>query len=196
MAEVPDLWRAVLPVVELLESWNVPCHLGGSVASSFLGVARSTLDADLVADLRPVHGPMLVQALGDSYYLSEERVRNAVRRRKSFNLIHLSTMFKVDVFVQPDSAFDRQAMARRVSLQVAEIQRALDFSSAEDVILHKLSWYRDGGGVSRRQWQDVQGVMRLQKDGLDMDYLSRWAPELGIQDLLEEALQAAGIDAL
>lgn len=59
----------------------------GTVASSFLGVARSTLDVDLVADLRSVHGPMLVQELSGSYYLSQERVRSAIRQRKSLNLI-------------------------------------------------------------------------------------------------------------
>ena len=190
MPETPDLWRAVLPVVELLESWKVPWHLGGSVASSFLGVARSTLDVDLVADLKPVHGSMLVQALGDSYYLSEERVRSAIRHRKSFNLIHLLTMFKVDVFVQPDRDFDRQVMARRVSLEIAELHRSLDFSTAEDLILHKLLWYRDGNRVSQRQWNDVQGVLRLQKN-LDLEYLGHWASELGISDLLDEAMQGA-----
>ncbi len=192
MPEIPDIWRAALPVIELLDSWKVPCLLGGSVASSFLGVARSTLDVDLVADLKPVHGPMLAQALEESYYLSEKRVRGAIRRRKSFNLIHLSTMFKVDVFVQPDRDFDRLVMARRVSLEVADIHRTLDFSTAEDVILHKLLWYRDGNRVSRRQWNDVQGVLRLQRD-LDLDHLSHWASELGVSDLLDEAMLEARV---
>lgn len=191
MPEIPDLWRAVLPVVDLLESWQVPFHLGGSVASSFLGTARSTLDADLVADLKVAHGPLLARALSETYYLSEQRIRNAIRQRKSFNLIHLETMFKVDVFVQPRGAFDRQVMARRVALEVVGIDRTLDFCSAEDIILHKLIWYRDGNRVSQRQWRDVQGVLRLQMKRLDVDYLSRWARELGVSDLLDEAFAEA-----
>ncbi len=190
MSEIPEIWRAALPVVDLLDSWEVPYLLGGSVASSFLGVARSTLDVDLVADLKPVHGPMLVQALEKSYYLSGERVRSAIRQRKSFNLIHLATMFKVDIFVQPDRDFDRAVMARRISLEVADIQRSLDFNTAEDIILQKLLWYHDGHRVSRRQWNDVQGVLRLQED-LDLDYLRHWASELGVSDLLDEAMREA-----
>ncbi len=194
MTETPDLWRAVLPVVELLDSLRIPFHLGGSVASSFLGMARSTLDADLVADLKPAHGAILARSLRDTYYLSEERIRSAIRQRKSFNLIHLATMFKVDIFVSPGRAFDRQVMARRVSLQVTGIDRALDFCTAEDIVLHKLAWFAEGNRVSQRQWRDVQGVLRLQKNRLDLAYLTRWAEDLGILDLLTEALEEAGSD--
>lgn len=187
--ELPDLWRAVLPVVDLFESWDVPFHLGGSVASSFLGMARSTLDADLVADLKPIHGSMLLQALQETYYLLEDRIFSAIRQRKSFNLIHLATMFKVDIFVQPRSPFDRQVMARRISLKVRDIDRSLHFCTAEDIILHKLLWFQEGNQVAQRQWRDVQGVLRLQAESLDRDYLKQWARELGISDLLGEALE-------
>jgi hypothetical protein len=52
----------------------------GSIASSAHGIARASIDADLVADLRPAHVAPLVVALGDAYYVSEERVRDAVLR--------------------------------------------------------------------------------------------------------------------
>jgi hypothetical protein len=55
MIESPDLWAALLPVIDALEALGVPYHVGGSVASSFTGIARATQDADLVAGLRPEH---------------------------------------------------------------------------------------------------------------------------------------------
>lgn len=62
-------------------------------------VLRTTLDSDLVADIRPEHVPTLVQQLGDRYYLSDSAMYDAIRQRSSFNLIHLATMFKVDIFL-------------------------------------------------------------------------------------------------
>lgn len=48
-----------------------------------------------------------------------------------------------------------------------------------------------GAGVSERQWQDVLGMMKVQKVRLDLDYLKKWASELNVRDLLERALLEA-----
>ena len=45
---------------------------------------------------------------------------------------------------------------------------------------------REAGG-SERQWQDLCGLLGAQKGRLDLDYLRRWAPELGAGALLEKA---------
>jgi hypothetical protein len=66
-------------------------------------------------------------------------------------------------------------------------------SSPEDVILHKLEWYRLGGGVSDRQWGDVLGVLKVQGEALDFGYLRQWAGELGLTELLAAALRDAGL---
>jgi hypothetical protein len=187
-----DLWQALIPVVDALETLGVSWHVGGSVASSFIGVARATQDADLVADLRVKHAAPLVLALQGTYYIDQERVDHAIRTRRSFNAIHLPTMYKVDVFISKATPFARENMARRVSLEVPELGRPLWFSSPEDIVLHKLLLYADGGGVSDRQWYDLQGVLRLQGTRLDQSYLRTWAERLGIGDLLARALQEAG----
>lgn len=195
MIDSPDLWAALLPVIDALESLGVPYHIGGSVASSFAGVARATQDADLVADLRPEHAAPLAQSLQGTYYADLERIAHAIRTRRSFNVIHLGTAYKVDVFVAKDAPFARQNMARRVSLEVPGLGRSLYFSSSEDIVLHKLLWYAEGGGVSDRQWYDLQGVLRLQKWTLDLDYLRTWGQRMGIADLLRRALEEAGVEA-
>jgi hypothetical protein len=196
MTEDPtEIWGAVLPVLEALEELEADYYIGGSVASSHTGVARSTQDADLVADLRIAHAMPLLAALQDRYYLSEDRMLSAIRQRKSFNLIHLESVFKVDVFVMPETPFQRQSMARRVRLPVEEIDRAVDFCSPEDIILNKLLWYQMGNRVSDRQWYDLQGILRIQRENLDFEYLERWACELGLDGLLEEALGEMGGDS-
>lgn len=193
MSSDPDLWQAVLPVVDALEALAVSYYIGGSVASSFAGVARFTQDADLVADLRPAHAVALAARLEDAYYVDRERIARAIVAQRSFNAIHLSTTFKVDVFVAGESPFAREALARKVAIPVPGLGRSLHFSSAEDVVLHKLQWFAEGGGVSDQQWHDLQGVLRVQRQTLDLAYLRNWAERLALAEPLRRALDEAGL---
>ena len=182
-----------LAVVDALDALGVPYAIGGSFASALHGVMRATMDADLVADLRLEHVEPLVQALDDAFYADAEMMRDAIRRQGSFNLIHLGTMFKVDVFVAKLRAFDRSQLARRqLHLLSEDPERHAYVISAEDVVLSKLEWYRMGGEVSDCQWRDVLGVLEVQGDRLDQDYLRRMSVELGVTDLLERVLEEAG----
>jgi len=183
------LLDALAPVLDALEALNVRHYLGGSLASSAHGIPRASIDADLVADLRPGHAAPFLAALGDRYYVSEARVRDALERRSSFNLIHLQTMLKVDVFVAKERAFDRRALDRaRPEPLDARGGRRVPLASAEDIILAKLEWYRRGGEVSERQWTDVLGVIRVARERLDLPYLRELAADLAVLDLLERAL--------
>ena len=180
-------------VIDVLESLDVPYFLGGSFASSAQGAARATLDADLVADLRPEHVAPLIAVLHDTFHLDADTVRSAVLNRGSFNLIHLKTMFKVDVFVHKGRRFDRAQFERRRATQLsAEPRRIAYLSSPEDTVLAKLEWYRRGGEVSDRQWRDLVSVLRVQQDRLDLAYLRQWAGELDVGDLLARALEEVG----
>jgi hypothetical protein len=180
---------AVLPVIEAFERLGVRHYVGGSLASSTYGVARTTLDADLVADLAPRHVAPFAEALRADYYVSEAMIADAIARRSSFNVIHLGTAFKVDVFVLKDRAYDRAAFERirQDSLAAEGVAVEVPFASPEDVILNKLEWYRLGDEVSSRQWGDVLGVLKVQKDSLDRAYLAHWARQLGLTDLLDRA---------
>ena len=188
-----ELWEALFPVVDALVTLAVPYYVGGSVASSVTGVVRATLDVDLVAAIHLEHTAPHTAALSQHYYVDIEMMQQAVRQCSSFNVIHLATMFKIDVFVPQDTPFARVNMHRRLSLEVPEVGRTLYFCTPEDVVLHKLLWYRAGSGVSDRQWYDLQGVLRLQAQRLDLAYLQRWASELGMAALLHRALDEAGL---
>ena len=91
-----DLAAAVRPVAETLDALGVAFYLTGSVASSAHGIARASLDANIVADLQAEHVDRLIERLGSAYYILTNRLREAVGARSSCNLIHLATMFKVD----------------------------------------------------------------------------------------------------
>ncbi len=181
--------KGVLEVVDVLEELEIPYHVGGSLASSVHGVPRQTNDLDLVVDLNQATAAILVLRLRDRFYIDGERIRRAIRSRSSFNLVHLATGFKIDVFIYGRGTFDRMEFARHARHRPEDLGRELVVKSAEDTVLRKLQWYRLGHEVSDRQWNDILGVIRTQGDRLDRDYLRQWAPELEVSDLLERAFQ-------
>lgn len=185
-----DALTVTARVAGLLERLDVPCAVVGSLASSFHGMPRSTQAADVVAALEAHHVESLVALLAGDFYVDDERARQAVAQHRSFNVIHLATMFKVDLFVPGDGAFARSELARRERVELAlgnGRMVELWLASAEDALLHKLYWYRLGGQGSERQRRDVIGVMQVQGSSLDDEYLERWARELAVTDLLELA---------
>jgi hypothetical protein len=161
------------------------------VASSAHGIPRTTLDVDLVANIETHHVEQMVQSLQSTYYIDASMIESAIKTESSFNLIHLETIIKIDVFILKKDAFDQQAMRRAVegTLSMGEAEPFhVRFSSPEDIILHKLSWFRLGGEQSERQWKDILGVLNVQRDFLDYDYMHSWAKRKDVDDLLVQAI--------
>jgi hypothetical protein len=186
----PDILLALEPVVKSFEKIGIDYYVGGSVASSVYGIPRATLDVDLVANIAPNQVPELFQTLKSTFYIDDNMILDAIRRKSSFNVIHLETMLKIDIFILKNTSYDRTAFQRRQKDTLDEENETLFYlASAEDIILNKLMWYRMGGKVSDRQWSDILGVFKVQHNLLDMEYLQYWAEELHLTDLLNEAFQ-------
>ncbi len=183
--------EVTLRVVRVLERLGIDYLVGGSLASSLHGIPRSTQDADLVVDLPTNKVAPLVKALEGDFYVELEHAREAVEKKSSFNVIHLRTMFKVDLFVLENNSASQFEMDRRQRFEIGDGGH-LEVASAEDTVLQKLYWYQLGRGVSDRQWQDALGVLKVQKGNLDLKYLETCASELGIRDLLRRALTESG----
>lgn len=181
-------------VTAVLDALDVVYVIGGSLAGIVHGLVRTTMDADIVADLRPEHAAALVAGLHTDFYIPDElTLRRAIEQHHSFNLIHLDTMFKVDMFLPGERAFDRQQLGRRkAQMPSQDAAGPLWILSPEDTILVKLDWFRQGGEVSERQWRDVVGVLKAQAAALDQPYLDHWAEALGVADLLARAVGEAG----
>ena len=191
---IPDIVSAMTPVVEVLEDLSVSYHIGGSVASSIYGLPRLTIDADVVADLHPGQVRSFVTRLKTEYYVDEDSIRDAIRRRSSFSIIHYGTSIKVDIFIPKGRLFDQEELRRVQSKMLEGSDRPFIVASPEGTILNKLEWYKMGGGVSDRQWKDIQGILKVRGARLDMAYLHRWAAALDVSDLLERALLEAGLE--
>lgn len=184
---------SLFPVIEAFEQLRIDYYVGGSVASLTYGVFRATADVDIIADVHLEDVQPLAQLLKNRYYVDADMIRDAIRHRSEFNLLHLDTMFKVDIFLQKTRPFDLEVRSRVQETTLPQDERPFFAESPEDVVLTKLEWYKMGGGVSDRQWSDITGVLKVQGSALDMQYLKRWAAALDVSDLLERALIDAGL---
>jgi hypothetical protein len=178
-------------LLEALDALHIPYLVCGSLASSVHGVPRATRDIDLVAAIRIEHVDRLAAALSGHFYADPQLMREALAHNRAFNVIHLASPYKFDIFPAADDAYVQaqfeRGQPRRSSVEGEEVQ--FQVASAEDTILAKLVWYKSGGSVSEQQWRDVVSVVEVQRGRLDLRYLHLWAAYLGVPDLMERALQ-------
>ena len=179
-----------LLVTGTLDELGVEYVVGGSVASSIYGLPRSTADADIVAALREEHVGGFVSALEGSFYVDRDMILDAIRKRFEFNVLHLATMFKVDVFVPSLDAVTRKELSRGSRIDLGD-GKTFVVASAEDTIAQKLRWFQLGGGVSERQWSDALGVVRVRGPALDREYLQATAEALDVAGLLAKLFREA-----
>lgn len=176
-------------VATILEQQRINYALVGSLASSMHGMYRSTADIDILADVKPEQVLPLLHALQDSFYVDEHSIREAISRRRSFNAIHFESVFKVDIFIPRADDFALKQLERRELRQISpDIEQKIYVATAEDTVLAKLRWFREGHEVSVTQWSDVAGVIGAADKELDVSYLREWAEKLGVLDLLEKVI--------
>ena len=188
MATAADAFSRVL---EAFDSLGIAYLVGGSVASSIHGISRPTMGVDIVADLTPRQIEPLVRALGSAFYADAEMMLQALGRGRPFNLIHIPSTFKIDVFPLGRDEFSQKAFSRRKveeSHSFGPQPVSCSVGTAEDTLLRKLERYRAGGEVSERQWNDLRGIVRVRGQNLNLEYLRQWSGRLGVSDLLERLL--------
>jgi hypothetical protein len=178
-------------IIGALATTGVRYVIGGSVASSSIGIPRATLDTDVLVEMDRAQVGVLARELGGQWYLDAEFAGNALANRRAFNVIHMPSGFKFDLF-PAYSPFHRAELQRAVTrrLKIDDAIVTCLVATAEDMILAKLSWYREGGEQSDRQWDDVVGMLATVKNP-DWEHLHRWANDLGVQDLLQRASDEA-----
>jgi hypothetical protein len=153
----------------------------GGFAATLYGEPRFTVDVDVVAAMGLRHLDAFVSSFPvEQYYVSEEAVRDALRHRRPFNIIHGHTGTKVDVIPLPGDAFSRAAFARRTRMLYDPAGHTATFISAEDVILAKLTAHRQTR--SDKHLRDARGVLLMQWDSLDRDALRNGAKGAGLTE--------------
>lgn len=176
-------------LISSFQSLGVRFLIGGSLASSAYGEPRPTADVDLLADLRLDTIDPLSAELRPEFYLDPTDAREALRRGRSFNVFHIQTATKFDIF-PARTPFHQLQLQRAIPAPILGTEPLIyaPVATAEDILLAKLLWFREGGEVSERQWRDVLGIIAVKGGELDREYLTEWATRLGVADLLGKLL--------
>jgi hypothetical protein len=130
-----------------------------------------------------------LERLGVVYYIGGSIASSAHGSPRSTNDVDLVA----DLQAHHVKPFDRLELERRRESRLSRDDGARPFAvaSPEDTVLRKLMWFRESGEALSQQWRDVQDVLAVQDRDMDVAYLHRWAPNLGVADLLERALEEA-----
>lgn len=181
------MFSALAPVVEEFHQLRIPYFIGGSVAVAYYGSQRQTNDVDMVADIHLHHARILAEHLKTAYYVDASMIVDAIKHQSSFNFIHLSTGFKIDVFILKAHPYHQLQMQRARSASASVNALPFIFATPEDIIIAKLDWYQRGGQVSTQQWNDILFMLQNHVDGLDLGYLYHWTQALKLGDLFDQA---------
>jgi len=184
---IPEVFRRITTA---LDRAGIGYMLTGSFASAHYGAPRSTQDIDLVIEATASQLRTLVHSLPESeYYADLDAALEALRRDSLFNVIDLTTGWKIDLIFRKARPFSKEEFGRRHLVNFQGIR--LFVASAEDMIVAKLEWARLA--QSQRQIEDVASVLKLQSEALDRSYLEKWISELGLKEQWSAARQAAGM---
>jgi len=168
-------------VSDRLSASGLPFMLTGSFALAYYATPRMTRDLDIVVALNDRDVDALVAAFAPDFYIDADVARTAVLSKRMFNLMHLESGVKVDFIVRKSSEFRQVEFARRQQVAIAGTRTWI--VSCEDLILSKLVWALESNSELQRR-----DIHQLLAEAVDLDYIRRWAPQLGVAKLLNELM--------
>ena len=173
-------------VADRLELAGISYMVTGSIALAMYAVPRMTRDIDIIIQISSANAGTVISAFREDYYLDEVTVRDAIRHFGMFNLIHQRTVIKIDFIIRKNEDYRIEEFSRRK--QVAIEGKSLWVVAPEDLILSKLVWAQES--ESELQLRDVKQLMSAVTN-MDYVYLRSWAIRLGVNRLLEKAIDHA-----
>jgi hypothetical protein len=177
-------------ITAALDRSGIAYMLTGSFASAHYGLPRSTQDIDFVIEGTAAQLRTFVQSLpSEEYYADLDAALEALRRESVFNVIDLTTGWKIDLIFRKSRPFSREKFGRR---QIVHLQGLpLFVASAEDVIIAKLEWGKLA--ASQQQIEDVAAILRIRREGLNRPYLEKWISQLGLKEQWNDAVRSADL---
>ena len=177
--------EAAARVLDVLNELEIPYVLVGAFSVNYHGIVRSTQDADFVAVFGRDQIAAIVEKLGTNFRLDPQASFESATGTMRYIVNYVGPLqapLQIEFFRLSDYEFDQQRFKRRIRVQA--LDRPACLLTAEDVIVTKLRWYR---ALARpKDKEDARGVIAVQGDNLDWDYIHQWCDAHGTRELLEE----------
>lgn len=184
-----EVLRSIVP---RLEQSEIPYMITGSIAAAYYGQNRTTYDLDIVISATPDKLKRLIELLPkEQYYAALQDALDAHRHHSMFNVLDMSSGWKIDLILTKPGPFHQEAFQRRLAVTFEAVTTYV--ISAEDLILSKLEWARMG--ESERQVRDTAIVLEKRRDALNFPYIEKWITELGLSSQWAHARRMAGIQS-
>lgn len=177
-----DFETLVVKIAKILNKLKIPSFITGGYAVAVWGRLRATFDIDVVIEMFHPQIKELAKEmrdLGKAVYVDEEMMREALKKRGEFNVIHPDSGIKIDFFVASSNPQARQELTR-AKAHLIKGQKVF-FISPEDLILSKLRWHKQCGG--EHHLEDARSVIKKSGELLDYKYLEEQVKAQSIGEL-------------
>lgn len=168
-------------VVKRLESAGIPYMVTGSIAANFYTTPRMTRDIDIVIEVEESDVEKLFALFSNDFYVDKDSIRNAVRNKRMFNVIHNEEIIKIDFVIRKDTEYRKIEFERKRGIVFEGLK--VYIASPEDLILSKLYWAKES--LSEMQIRDVINLLKV-VPALDRGYIQKWVKELGLEEIYKE----------
>ena len=171
---------------DTLDRLKIPYMIVGSYGCFAYGEARFTQDIDIVIEMFPGQVNDLYDAFpSPEFYISKDSVREAIRNRFQFNVLHPSSGSKIDFILARQDEWGQTRMARRRMTRIHP-DRDISTASPEDIILGKLWYFSEGG--SNKHLRDIASILKVSGEAIDRKEITKWAAKLGYSEIWEKCL--------
>lgn len=179
----PDLYRLLLRPIH---QTGLDYIITGSVAAIAYGEPRMTNDVDIVMRLAPEDAGVLRRPFSSTDYYAPPVDVIATEAARGwhgyFNLVHLETVLRADIYVAGDDPLHAWALANRREESLGG--GTVYFAPLEYVIVRKLEFLVQSG--SDRHLRDILGMLRVSGEEVDRPTLDRLVAERELQGAWSE----------
>ncbi|MCL4366253.1 hypothetical protein M1437_03435 [Patescibacteria group bacterium] len=167
-------------IAAFLEKHQISYMLTGAWSIIFYGRPRASHDIDFVVEVSADKVKFLIETLitlPEEFIVQPDSIKEAIKHKSMFNIIHLPTMLKLDFWILTNKDFDQLRFKRRKRVKI--LDQFMEITTAEDTILQKLVWYKMG--EIEKHIIDAAFVYQIQNKKLDKKYLKSWVKKLGVE---------------
>ncbi len=169
--------------VSRLNNQRLNYVITGAVASIVYGEPRLTHDIDIVLEIGATEVDRFVAAFPatEFYVAPVEIIQNEILRdeRGHFNLIHLDSGFKADIYLKGKNDLHQWALENKRKIDFQGI--TLFVAPPEYVVIRKLEYYREGH--SDKHLTDIKAILNNSRDIIDVGFIETYCTEHGLTDL-------------